>query len=231
MGIEKSIRRVECYDISNIQGDLSVASRVVFEDGDPEPSLYRRYKIRTVTGADDFASMLEVLRRRFRPTARRDPLPDLVLVDGGKGQISSARKALEEMGVEVGLAGLAKGRRRGDHQVPERVFIPGRSSPLDLPADGPESLFLQRVRDEAHRFANRYHRELRRKRALTTGLEEIPGVGVMRRRALLEHFGSLRELKQAALEEIIAVPGMTRETARSTYRFLHPEDEPTTSDG
>ncbi|MFQ5654976.1 MAG: excinuclease ABC subunit UvrC, partial [Planctomycetota bacterium] len=191
LGLETPVRRVECYDISNLQGSLSVASRVVFDEGEPEPSLYRRYKIRTVEGADDFRSMLEVLERRFRAGPGRDPLPDLVVVDGGKGQITSALAAIRSAGVEVPVIGLAKERRKEGEAIPERVFLPGRSEPLDLPQDRVESLLLQRIRDEAHRFANRYHRELRRKSALSTGLEEVPGIGPRRRRALLAHFGSL----------------------------------------
>lgn len=221
LGLEHPVQRIECYDISGIQGTHQVASRVVFEHGESEPALYRRYKIRTVIGTDDFASMLEVLERRFRPSKRRDPLPDVVLVDGGKGQITSAQKALDECGVDVPVVGLAKDRLRGGRHTQERVYVPGRSDPLDLPQDSAESLFLQRVRDEAHRFANTYHRELRRKRNLLTGLEEIPGVGEKRRKALIRHFGSLQALKRATQEEILSVAGMTRATAEATFVFLH----------
>ena len=225
VGASRSVRRIECYDISGMQGTLQVASRVVFEDGEPDSSLYRRYKIRTVTGTDDFKSMLEVLERRFRPGPKRDALPDLVVVDGGKGQISSAVQALERLGVDVPIVGLAKERRRGGRTVPERVFVPGRSTPIDLASDTPESLLLQRIRDEAHRFANQFHRELRRKRNLSSGLEEIPGVGARRRQALLAHFGSLRALRAASLSEIENVPGMTTKTAEATFRFLHDAEE------
>lgn len=221
LGHEDPIETIECYDISGIQGSSQVASRVVFENGDPAPALYRRYKIRTVAGADDFASMLEVLVRRFKPSPKRDRIPDLVVVDGGRGQITSAMRALEAVGVTVRVVGLAKERRSADRRVEERIFVPGRSTPLDLPQSSPESLLLQRIRDEAHRFANRYHRELRRKRMLATGLEEIPGVGKQRRQALLRHFGSLKALRLATEKDIAGVPGMTEATARATFLFLH----------
>ncbi len=226
LGSSTPVRRIECYDISNLQGNLTVASRVTFEDGEPDPDLYRRYRIRTVHGADDFASMREVLDRRFRPSEKRDPLPDLVLVDGGKGQLGKALEALEKHRIEVLVAGLAKQRRRGDSTVEERVFIPGRSEPIDLAQDSPESLLLQYVRDEAHRFANRYHRDLRRKGSLVSGLEEIPGVGPKRRRAMLKRFGSLKKIRAAGLEELLATEGMTRAAAEATYRFLHSEEDP-----
>lgn len=224
LGLEQPPHRIECYDISGIQGTQQVASRVVFENGESDSSQYRRYKIRTVTGTDDFASMLEVLERRFRPSPRRDPLPDLVMVDGGKGQITSAVRALRDAGANVDVIGLAKERRKGDRSTTERVFVPGRSDPLDLPQDTPESLFLQRIRDEAHRFANTFHRELRRKRNLLTGIEEIAGVGAKRRKALLKHFGSLQALKRATEAEIAEVPGVSAKAARATFLFFH-EDE------
>lgn len=224
LALSISPHRIECYDISGIQGAQQVASRVVFEGGEADVSQYRRYKIRSVLGADDFAAMLEVLRRRFKAKKIRDPLPDLVVVDGGKGQIASAVRALADCDVEVPVIGLAKERHRGGRSVAERVFVPGRSEPLDLPQDSPESLFLQRIRDEAHRFANTFHRELRRRQNLTTGLEGVAGVGAKRRKALLAHFGSLKRLKLATEAEIAAVPGVGAAAARATHRFLHGSD-------
>ncbi|MCA8961508.1 MAG: excinuclease ABC subunit C, partial [Planctomycetes bacterium] len=221
LGLPGPVHSIECYDVAHLQGSLSVASRVVFEAGEPVPGQYRRYKIRTVEGNDDFASMMEVLSRRFRRASRREPPPDVVMVDGGKGQVSAAQEALDRLGVPVRLIGLAKDRRRDGRHTTERVFVPGRSDPLDLDETSRESLFLQRIRDEAHRFANEFHRELRRKKALTSGLEEIPGVGARRRKSLLAHFGSLKALRNATVEEIAAVPGMTEATAIATYEFLH----------
>ncbi len=220
LGLGDSLRTLECYDVAHLQGSLSVASRVVFEDGEPVPALYRRYKIRSVEGNDDFASLLEVLTRRFRPSARRDALPDVVMVDGGKGQVSSANKAITEFNVPVTLIGIAKDRLRDGSHTSERIYLPGQSEPLELDESSRESLFLQRVRDEAHRFANQFHRELRRKKALTSGLEEIPGVGIRRRKSLLAHFGSLKAVRNATIEEIAAVPGMTEATAIATHEFL-----------
>ena len=167
-------QRIECYDISNTQGEEPVASRVVFIDGAPDKNLYRRYKIQTVVGSNDFAMMREVLGRRFSRT--EDDLPDLVVVDGGKGQLSQATAIFEELGVQgVGLVGLAKARTERDFRAVEvkssmeRVFIPGRKNPVPLlPHTGAYKL-LTHVRDEAHRFAISYHRLLRGKRSLKTG--------------------------------------------------------------
>ncbi len=225
LGAPGPLRVIECYDISSLQGTQQVASRVRFEAGEPDPSLYRRYKSRNVAGADDFASMLEVLERRFRPGPKRDALPDLVVVDGGKGQIGSARAALERTGVALFLIGLAKERRRDGQAIPERVFVAGRSDPLDLPPDSPECLYLMRIRDEAHRFANAFHGEIRAKERLASGLEGIPGIGARRRSSLLRHFGSLRALRTASEAEIAAAPAMTPRAAAAIYRFLRESEE------
>jgi len=225
-GAAEPVRRIECYDISNLQGNFSVASRVTFEDGEPDPDLYRRYRIRTVRGADDFASMREVIDRRFRPSPKRDPLPDLVLIDGGKGQLGRALEALGRHGVEVAIAALAKERRLAGGLAEERVFVPGRGTPIDLPAQSPESRLLQRIRDEAHRFALAYHRELRASRQLRSGLEEIPGIGPKRRRSLLRHFGSLARMREATPDALAAAPGMSRAAAEAAYRHLHADEDP-----
>ncbi len=220
------IRTIECYDISNIQGTLSVASRVYFEDGEPDTALYRRYRIRTVRGSDDFASMAEVLERRFRNGPDRDPLPDLVVVDGGKGQLSSAVAILKKHAPCVSVCGLAKDRLRSGKRTTERVYIPDHGDPADLAEDDPASLLLQRIRDEAHRFANSYHRELRRRSQLVSGLEEIPGIGPRRRRALMQRFGSLKSIGAAAVEELAEVEGMSEALAESLHAFLNSPEEP-----
>ena len=218
LGLDTPVRRIECYDISNIQGSLSVASKVSFEDGEPDTDLYRRFRIRTVHGADDFASMREVLDRRFRPSEKRDPLPDLVLVDGGKGQLSRALEAFEKHGVKVAIAGIAKERRKGgESSVEERIFVPGRSEPLDLPSDTPESYLLQRVRDEAHRFAITGHQQRRDKKRKTSVLEGIPGVGAKRRRELLRHFGGLQAIVNSPLSELLKVPGISKKIAQDIH--------------
>ena len=226
LGSQRPIKTIECYDISNIQGTLNVASKVFFEDGEPDTDLYRRYRIRSVKGSDDFASMEEVLRRRFRNPDERDPCPDLVVVDGGKGQISSALKVLQDLSVTSLLCGLAKDRLRDGSHTTERVYLPGQSNPINLPEDDPASLLLQRIRDEAHRFANSYHRELRRRSQLVTGLEDIPGIGAKRRRALLQEFGSLKEVGEASPEELARVQGMTPALAQSLHQFLNSPEEP-----
>ena len=199
-------RRIECYDISNFQGSLAVGSIVSFEDGKPVRDRYRKYRIQTVVGADDFRCMKEVLERRLERGIKDGDLPDLVLVDGGKGQLSSALKVLKEIGLSsLPVAALAKERRR--KQTTERIFLPGRKNPIALAQDTPESLYLQRIRDEAHRFAIRYHRELRRRDAMKTGLEDIPGIGKKRQQALLDRFRTLEKIRGASTEELSEVIG------------------------
>ena len=199
-------RRIECYDISNFQGSLAVGAMVSFEDGKPVRDRYRKYRIQTVVGADDFRCMKEVLKRRLERGIKDGDLPDLVLVDGGKGQLSSALKVLKEIGLSsLPVAALAKERRR--KQTTERIFLPGRKNPIALAQDTPESLYLQRIRDEAHRFAIRYHRELRRRDAMKTGLEDIPGIGKKRQQALLDRFRTLEKIRGASTEELSEVIG------------------------
>jgi excinuclease ABC subunit C len=215
--------RIECYDISNIQGKYPVGSMVVFEDGRPKPAHYRHFRIKTVQGANDFAMLQEVLRRRFSRHARSEEgmpeepsfsrLPDLVLIDGGKGQLSAAREVLESLGLaSVSTFGLAK-----EH---EELFRPGDSEPIRLPIDS-EALFLvQRVRDEAHRFAITFHRVVRKKDAFASVLDGISGLGPVRRRALLRQFGSVDKIRNASLDELVAVKGITRAVAVAIKEML-----------
>ncbi len=200
-------RRIECYDISNFQGSLAVGSMVCFEDGRAAKDRYRKFRIQTVVGANDFECMREVLGRRFRGGAESGELPDLVVIDGGKGQLGVAVQVLEDAGLRgvVAVASLAKERRHKG--TTERVFVPGRKDPLPVSPESDESHLLQRIRDEAHRFAVRYHRELRKKTTLRTGLEGIPGIGRKRRDALLERFGTLRAIRAASREDIAEVIG------------------------
>lgn len=203
--------RIECYDISTIQGTNSVGSMVVFEDGQPRTGEYRRFRIKSVPGQDDFASHQEVLRRRFRRALDAEEggaeqlrwrMPDLVIIDGGKGQVSAARAALDALGLhDLPMAGLAKER--------EELFLPGRSEPTVLPATSGALYMLQRLRDEAHRFAITYHRQLRAKSATKSALDDLAGVGPARKRALLRVFGSSRALRNATVDEIAAVPGIS----------------------
>jgi excinuclease ABC subunit C len=208
-------KRIECFDISNIQGNLTVASMVTFDEGEPCPARYRRYRIRTVEGSDDFASMYEVLDRRYRRAREENDFPDLLMVDGGKGQLNVAVEVLRSLEIEgVDVIGLAKMRVERDARAAqvsrsdERIFLPGRKNPVVLRRNSTALFLLQRVRDEAHRFAITYHRELRRRERLRSGLEDIEGVGPERRRVLLRHFGSLKRLRLATVEEITAVPGI-----------------------
>jgi excinuclease ABC subunit C len=212
--------RIECYDNSNIQGSSPVSSMVVFVDGKPATNQYRRFKVKTVTGADDFATMQEVLRRRFKhaaptmdsgnepgeSTSDRWDLPDLVIVDGGKGQLSAARQAMQEMGVHhIPAVGLAKRH--------EEIFVPDEDEPIILPR-GSEALFLvQRLRDEAHRFAITYHRQVRGRAATKSALDTIPGIGPRRKKALLRKFGSVKAIREAPVEEIASTVGFTRALA------------------
>jgi excinuclease ABC subunit C len=204
--MDRPPRTIECYDISNFQGSLAVGSMVTFEDGKPAKGRYRKFRIQTVVGADDFRCMAEVLERRLRRDSKNADLPDLIIVDGGKGQLGVAVKMLAKLGIsDVAIIGLAKERRRKN--TTERVFLPGHSDPLPLAQDTRESLYLQRIRDEAHRFAIRYHRELRRKKTLRTGLEDIPGIGKKRRDDLIERFGTLKKIGAASKDEIAEVVG------------------------
>lgn len=220
-------RRIECYDISNFQGETAVGSRVSFLDGRPDKDHYRRYRIRTVDQADDFGMMREVLSRRFRQEESDDPFPDLIVVDGGIGQLNVLSAVLDDLGVTgIGLAGLAKSRVERDmaasevERSDERVFLPGRKNPVVLRQNAPALLLLARIRDEAHRFAITYHRSLRGKKALVSALDAIPGVGPARRKELLRAFGSLEELKRAAAEEIAAVKGVGPGLAAEIVRAL-----------
>jgi excinuclease ABC subunit C len=223
LGLDRRPRRMECYDISNTQGTESVASMVVFTDGMPDRSQYRRFRIRTVEGPNDFASMAETIRRRFlhqrlaqeadRPEWRRfAETPDLIIVDGGKGQLSAAVAVLQELGVSVPIFGLAK-----EH---EWLFQPGSPDPIVLDLRSPALKMIRYLRDEAHRFAITYHRRLRTRRNLRSVLEDVPGIGPARRRALLARYGSLEAIRQASAEELAELPGMTLKAAETVKEYL-----------
>jgi excinuclease ABC subunit C len=281
-------RRIECFDVSTFQGQLTVGSQVVFTDGEPDKSGYRLFKVRGEAAGDDFASMFQVLTRRLQRGIEQQDLPDLLLVDGGKGQLNVARAALKEVGLslsEVPLAGLAKSRVLEDEErfaarqgyavsdawaststfdstsasalpspstsdptvpststrtpgrsrrkgrfvkgeierSPERVFLPGQKNPVVLRQNTGELFLLARLRDEAHRFAITYHRKLRRERNFRSVLEEVPGIGDKRKRALLSHFGSLRRIRAAAPSEIAQVEGFNLQLAERVHRFLDAE--------
>jgi excinuclease ABC subunit C len=218
---------IECVDIATFQGGESVGSLVAFVGGVPWKDGYRRYRLRSVVGTDDFASIAEVMRRRFREGPKREPLPDLLVIDGGAGQLAAARAALEPLGLgELPVIGLAKERVERDATAremarrPERLFLPNRKNPIVLRANSTALFLLQRARDEAHRFANAYHRKLRDRARLRSPLDDIPGIGPSRRRELLRHFGSVRRLRTATMEELLAVPGISTEMANRIKEAL-----------
>ncbi len=221
-------KRIECYDISNVQGNQSVGSMVVLLDGEPAAAEYRRFKIKTVEGADDYASLREVLIRRLSRGIEEKKLPEMILIDGGKGQLGVLSAVLKEFQLEddIGAVGIAKSRVlanvRGKvvERSEERFFLPGRKNPVSF-RHGSASLFLlERLRDEAHRFAITYHRKLRSKASLHSSLEDIPGVGPARRKALLKHFGSLKRIRAATLDDLQQMPGISGELAETIFRAL-----------
>ncbi len=219
-------RRMECFDISNVQGRYSVGSMAVVIDGEPASHLYRRFRIRNVEGSNDFASLAEVLGSRLRRGLEEDDLPDLLLIDGGKGQLSAVERILEEVSVadRLDLVGMAKSRVHANvrgkvvERSEERFFLPGRKNPVILRQGSAALFMLERLRDEAHRFAITYHRRLRGKETLRSALEEIPGVGPARRKALLNHFGSLKKVRAASLTDLCAVPGISESLAGEIHR-------------
>ncbi len=203
-------RRIECFDISNLQGTNPVASMVVFEGGRPAKKEYRRFAIKTVEGSNDFAMMAEVIRRRFRRAAEADEekdgkwttLPDLVIVDGGKGQLNAALEALDEVGMPTQpVVGLAKEN--------EELFLRGQPDPVVLPRDSQALYLVQRVRDEAHRFAVSFHRQRRSKTTFHSRLDDVPGIGPKRKQALIRRFGTLKGVKEASEQDLVAVEGIT----------------------
>ena len=209
--------RIEGYDISDIQGAAAVGSMVVFDKGKPKPAHYRRFKIKTVSGIDDYAMLGEVLKRRFKRAGGASDtwaiLPDLILIDGGKGQLNAAREAMQEMEVtSVPTASLAKEN--------EELFIPQKPEPITLPRSSPGLQLLQRLRDEAHRFALGYHQRIRQRETFASVLDTIPGIGPRRKRALLRQFGSVKAIREASVEELAAARGMTRNLAKKIKEYL-----------
>ncbi len=220
-------KRIECVDISTFQGGMAVGSLVAFDEGQPDKSGYRRYRIKTVVGQDDFAMMFEVLRRRLTRARREQVFPDLLVVDGGKGQLNVALEVLRELEIDqIDVVGLAKMRvvsaahaetiERSD----ERVFLPGRANPVVLRRNSNALFLLQRLRDEAHRFAVTYHRALRGRERLRSVLDAIPGVGAERRRRLLRAFGSVKRMRAATVAELAQVPGIPAPLAGAIHAAL-----------
>ena len=241
LSLARPPKRIECFDIAHIQGSETVASMVTFVDGVPARGLYRKFKIRSVEN-NDFASMYEVLTRRFRratkpgadqapglPDKAEDPAwarPDLVVIDGGKGQLGMAVAALVDLGIELGgdhgveVIGLAKERELEAGSAPDRIYRRNVKDSIPLRSNSPELYMLARIRDEAHRFANTFHRDRRTKVALTSELDTIAGIGATRRQRLLKHFGSVRAIRQATLEELAKAPGMNRKAAEAVVTYF-----------
>jgi excinuclease ABC subunit C len=233
-------QRIECYDISNTQGTNSVGAMVVFEAGRPKSSEYRRFKIKTVEGPNDFASHQEMLRRRFRRQASNTSesestleqnesestlpieqemslqhewtMPELIIIDGGKGQLSAAMEVLQELHIDIPTIGLAKEN--------EEIFIPGSPDPIILPRSSQGLYMVQRIRDEAHRFGITYHRKLRSDRTFKSVLDEIPGIGPKRKQALMKHYGSIRAISAASIDDLAALNGMTRDAAEKVKEYI-----------
>ncbi len=225
-------QRVECFDISNISGSHAVGSMVTFFDGEPDKKRYRHYRIRTMdaaSGGDDFAMMYEVLERRFRRGLEEGDLPDLVVVDGGRGQLGMALAATKDLGFAgVDVIALAKmrvqasPRSREIERSEERVFLPGQANPVSLRRNSHALFLLQRVRDEAHRFAITHHKKIRARASLLSVLDGIPGIGGVRKKALLRSFGSLKRIKDATLAELLEVPSMNERVAQEILDSIGP---------
>ena len=225
LGLPEGAGRIECFDISHTMGEATVASCVVYDRNQMQKSEYRRFNIRDITAGDDYAAMRQVLSRRYeRLSADGGRIPDLILVDGGKGQAGAARAALADLGLhQVCVVGVAKGPERKPGQ--EELIIEAEARTLELAPSHPGLHLIQAVRDEAHRFAIVGHRARRGKARTTSMLNEIPGIGAKRRQALIEHFGGLRGVQAAAIDDIAKVEGISRPLAERIYRHLHESGE------
>ncbi len=225
--LSKPPKRIECYDISTFQGKHAVGSKVVFQDGVACKKDYRRYRIKSITQADDYGMMHEVLSRRFADSKAEDAQPDLIIVDGGPGQLNVLTRVLGDLGItEPDAASLAKSRvdrESGSSEIRrsnERVFLPGRKNPVVLRQNSAPLLLLARIRDEAHRFAVEYHTKLRSRDALRSPAAKIPGIGTKRWKKLLLHFGSVKELQKASREDLMKISGISEKMAATIREHL-----------
>lgn len=219
--LRRQPKRIEAFDISTLGGGQAVGSMVVFLEGEPSKDQYRRFRIRGVKGMDDYAMIYEVLKRRFERGKKEGTLPDLLVIDGGKGQLRMALEAMKELGAEgIDCLSIAKGRKPGEG---DRVFLPLAKDPVPLKDRKPSTLLLKAIRDEAHRFAISYHRRLRRREGFLTPLDEISGIGETKKRALLEHFGGLEPLKRARPEELMEVQGIGPKLAQRIWEHFRKE--------
>lgn len=222
LGLKNLPRVVECFDISNLGGREAVGSMVVFREGRKSSDDYRRYRIRTLHQSDDYGMIFEVLCRRYERALEEGFSPDLVVVDGGKGQLNVALRVLGELGMDYpDVVALAKEKKKGNHKVRDRIFLPGQKNALFLPADSAVLRFLMQIRDEAHRFAITYHKKIRRKERLTSFLDAIPGIGPTLKNRLLTHFQSLGAIKKASVKELASVKGISPKLAKGIYKYFH----------
>ena len=221
LGLPDSAQRIECFDISHTMGESAVASCVVYDRAGMQKSEYRRFNMRDLTPGDDYAAMRQALTRRYeRVSAQEGKMPDLILIDGGRGQVSAARAALADLGLnDLTLVGVAKGPERRAGM--EELILEADNQSLSLPPEHPGLHLVQSIRDEAHRFAIVGHRAKRGKTRTTSSLTEIPGIGARRRQALLAHFGGLQGVQAAAVDELADVAGVSRSLAEKIYRHLH----------
>jgi excinuclease ABC subunit C len=220
-------KRMECFDISNIRGKQAVGSMVTFENGKPVKNRYKRYKVKTVSKSDDYAMMYEVLTRRYSRAFREDDFPDLAVIDGGKGHLSIARRVFDELGVDrVDVIALAKGKKSIENagskkKLDERVFICDRTNPIVLNQQSPELRLLVNIRDEAHRFALAYHKKLRKEQYYKSPLDKIPGIGKVKKKNLLKHFGDMQKIRNASLSELNKVKSITGKDAKNIFNYFH----------
>ena len=223
LGLDETPERLECFDVSHTSGEATVASCVVFNTAGPMKSDYRRFNLKPASAGDDYAAMAEALSRRYARVKKGEvPMPDVLFIDGGKGQLSEAMKVLREHELDwLTVVGVAKGRSR--RPGAEQLFRPGESTPMQLAPDSPALLLIQQIRDEAHRFAITGHRQRRSKARRTSKLEEIPGLGPKKRRELLRQFGGLQGVIGAGIDDLVAVRGISRTLAETIYNSLHPD--------
>lgn len=221
--LEQTPNRIECLDISNTSGKQAVGSLVCFEMGEPAKNAFRHYKIQTVPGPDDYAMMAEVLQRRLTRGIREDNLPDLFVVDGGRGQLGIALRIADELGIRDDLdwIGIAKEKK----EEGEKLYKPGRKNPILLKSHNPVLLYLMRIRDESHRFGVTFHRKLRGKASIASSLDTIPGVGPDRKKKLLKTLGSVKRIQEADMKELLAVPGIGKDTATAVFHHYHTTTE------
>lgn len=227
LGLLNVPKRMECFDISNIAGKHAVGSMVTFENGIPVKSRYKKYKIKTVPQSDDYAMMYEVLSRRYTRAFKEDDFPDIAIIDGGKGQLGIARRVFDELGIDrVDIIALAKSKIKAggnvcsNQKLDERIYISDKSNPIVLNQDSSELRLLVNIRDEAHRFAVSYHKNLRKRQYYKSPLDKIPGIGQVKKKNLLKHFGDMQKIRKASLDELVKVKGITSRDAEKIHNYL-----------